>query len=63
MKDCKGRSLNIGDSVVYVHGKNAGAYLKTGDVTKFYKTRSGEDECSVGNAAHIKPSRVMKLGG
>lgn len=25
MKDCKGNELKIGDSVVYVHGKNSNA--------------------------------------
>ncbi len=56
MKDCKGVELQIGDKVVYIHGKNSIAELKTGTVTKFYG-----NECSVGSAAHIKPFRVMKL--
>lgn len=61
MKDCKGVELNVGDNVVYVHGKNADAHLETGKVTKFYTDTYGEEECSVGSAAHIKSYRIMKL--
>lgn len=38
MKDCKGNELKVGDSVVYVHGKNSSACLATGNVTKFIQT-------------------------
>lgn len=61
MKDCKGKDLMIGDSVVYVHGKNSDAHLETGTVTKFYKGHFSDDECSVDGTAHIKSSRIMKL--
>ena len=37
MVDCKGNELRIGDEVVFVKGKNSGASLDTGIVTKFYK--------------------------
>ena len=37
MVDCKGNELNIGDEIVYVHGKNTNASLQTGTVSKFYK--------------------------
>ena len=49
MTDCKGKELNIGDEVVFIRGKNSFASLDTGNITKFYKNRYGEDECSVGN--------------
>ncbi|MBQ8218538.1 MAG: hypothetical protein IJZ79_02200 [Bacilli bacterium] len=61
MKDCKGNELQIGDNVVYVHGKNSDARLETGKVTKFYKGQFNRDECSVGSAAHIASFRIMKL--
>lgn len=61
MTDCKGKELQIGDEVVYVHGKNSDACLKTGKVTKFYKNRYNQDECSVDSASHILSFRIMKL--
>jgi len=53
MKDCKGKELQIGDEVVYVHGKNSDARLRTGKVTKFYKGRFDREECSVDGNSHI----------
>ena len=61
MVDCKGNELNIGDKVVYVHGKNTNASLQTGTVSKFYKGCLGRDECSVDGATHILSHRIMKL--
>lgn len=61
MVDCKGNELNIGDEVVYVHGKNTNASLQTGTVSKFYKGCFGRDECSVDGATHILSHRIMKL--
>lgn len=61
MIDCKGNELNIGDKVVYIHGKNSGSRLQTGFITKFYKNYYGYDECSVGKTTHILSHRVMKL--
>lgn len=61
MKDCKGVELNIGDTVVYIHGKNTDAHLETGEITKFYTGQYGSQECSVGSATHIKSRRIMKL--
>lgn len=61
MTDCKDRELNIGDEVVYVHGKNSDAELRTGKITKFYKGHFNKEECSIGSAAHILSFRVMKL--
>ena len=61
MVDCKGNELNIGDEVVYVHGKNTNASLQTGTVSKFYKGCLGRDECSVDGATHILSHRIMKL--
>ena len=61
MKDCKGKELNIGDEVVFIRGKNSGASLDTGVITKFYKNRFDSDECSVGSQAHILSWRIMKL--
>lgn len=60
MVDCKGIELSIGDKVVYIKGKNSGAELATGTITKFYTGRFGE-ECSVGSQTHIISSRIMKL--
>lgn len=62
MTDVKGIELNIGDKVVYVHGKNSDARLRTGNITKIYKSHYGDEECSVDGNAHIKSFRVMKLG-
>ena len=53
MKDCNGNELEIGDYVVYIRGKNSGAFLDTGKVTKFYKDRYGTDVCSVGSQTNI----------
>lgn len=61
MVDCKGNELNIGDEVVYIHGKNSGSKLQTGVITRFYKNYYGYDECRVGKATHILSHRVMKL--
>ena len=61
MKDCKGQELNIGDEVVFVYGRNNDAILMTGKITKFYKGRFNDDECSVDNNSHIKSKRIMKL--
>lgn len=61
MKDCKNNELKIGDNVVFVRGKNTFATLDTGQVTKIYKNRCGEEECSVGKQTHIYSDRVMKL--
>ena len=61
MVDCKGNELNIGDEVVYVHGKNTNASLQTGTVSKFYKGCLWRDECSVDGATHILSHRIMKL--
>lgn len=61
MKDSKGIELQIGDEVVYIQGKNSGARLATGKITKFYKGTFNEDECSVGSSTHIQRSRIMKL--
>ena len=60
MKDCKGVELYLGDKVVYIKGKNSGAELATGTITKFYIGRF-EEECSVGSQSHIISSRIMKL--
>ena len=46
MKDVKGNTLKIGDYVVFVHGKNSTASLKTGTVTKIYQGQF-QEECSV----------------
>ena len=61
MTDCKGNELNVGDEVVYIYGKNSYAGLETGKITKFYKNRFGEDECSVDGNTHILGMRIMKL--
>ena len=61
MKDCKEQELQIGDEVVYVHGKNSDARLCTGKITKLYKGRFDKEECSVDGTAHILSFRVMKL--
>ena len=61
MKDINGITLQIGDKVAYVHGKNSDATLKTGTITKFYKGHSNADECSVDGNPHIRESRIMKL--
>ena len=61
MKDCKGRELQIGDEVAYVHGKNSDARLQTGKVTRIYAGRYGREECSVDGNAHIFSFRVMKM--
>lgn len=61
MKDCKGNELQIGDEVVFIRGKNQSAKLDTGKITKFYKNRYNENECSVGNQSHILSFRIMKL--
>ena len=61
MTDCKGKELNVGDEVVFIRGKNSFASLDTGNITKFYKSRYGEDECSVGGQSHILSFRIMKL--
>lgn len=61
MVDCKGQELKIGDTVVYIQGKNSGARLATGEITKFYKNQYNQDECSVGSQSHILRSRIMKL--
>ena len=61
MKDCNGNELNIGDKVVYIHGKNTDARLNIGIITKFYTNRFGSEECSVGSATYILRKRVMKL--
>ena len=45
MKDIKGNTLKIGDYVVFVHGKNSTASLKTGTITKIYQGRF-QEECS-----------------
>lgn len=61
MVDCKGKELHIGDEVVYIKGKNSLSELETGRITKFYKNRYGEDECSVGSQSHLLGFRVMRL--
>lgn len=61
MIDCKGKELHIGDEVVYIKGKNSLSELETGKITKFYKNRHGEDECSVGSQSHLLSFRVMRL--
>ena len=61
MKDCKGNELQIGDEVVYIHGKNSDARLKTGKITKIYAGQYKGEECSVDGNAHILSFRVMKL--
>ena len=61
MVDCKEKELHIGDKVVYIKGKNSGAFLETGNITKFYKNKYGKDECSVGSQTHILSSRIMRL--
>lgn len=61
MKDFLGNDLQIGDKVVFVYGKNSGATLLTGTVTKFYTNKYGKDECSVDSNTHIISSRIMKL--
>ncbi len=60
MKDIKGNTLKIGDYVVFVHGKNSTASLKTGTITKIYHGRF-QEECSVDGNPHILQNRVMKL--
>lgn len=44
MKDINGAELQVGNLVVYVHGKNSYASLKTGNITKIYDNGK---ECSV----------------
>lgn len=61
MVDCKGKELQVGDEVVYIKGKNVLSKLETGRITKFYKNRYGEDECSVGSQSHLLSFRVMRL--
>lgn len=61
MVDYEGNKLEIGDKVVYIHGKNSVAYLETGYITNFYKGYFGKEECSVGKATHILSHRIMKL--
>lgn len=61
MKDVFGNDLKIGDDVVFICGKNSLAEISRGKVTKFYKNRFGEDECSVGSQAHILWFRVAKI--
>ena len=61
MLDCKGNILNVGDEVVFVKGKNSSASLETGRISKIYKNKSNEYECSVGSQAHILSFRIMKL--
>lgn len=61
MKDINGITLNIGDTVVFVKGKNNDASLATGKITKFYKGHFNDEECSVDGNAHIKEHRIMKL--
>lgn len=61
MLDCKGNELQVGDEVVFVRGKNSFAKLDTGKITKIYKNRYNEDECSVGSQSHIMSFRIMKL--
>lgn len=61
MKDAFGNELNIGDSVVFVHGKNKSSNLEVGIVTKIYNSKYDTYECSVGNHAHILPFRVAKI--
>lgn len=58
MKDINGIELKVGDSVVYVYGKNSNASLAIGRVTKIY---SNNKECSVDGNAHIYDFRIMKL--
>lgn len=60
MKDCKNKELNVGDFVAYVQGKNTSASIATGNVTRIYQGRYGE-ECSVDGNAHILKNRVLKL--
>lgn len=60
MVDCNEIELSIGDKVVFIRGKNSGASLATGTITKFYTGRF-EEECSVGSQTHIISSRIMKL--
>lgn len=61
MTDCKGKELSIGDEVVFICGKNSFASLDIGNITKFYKNRYGEDECSVGSQSHILSRMIMRL--
>ena len=60
MKDVNGVELKVGDKVAYVQGKNSSASIATGEITKIYPGRYGE-ECSVDGHAHILYNRVMKL--
>lgn len=61
MVDAFGNELKIGDDVVFIFGKNSLAEISRGEITKFYKSYFGEDECSVGSHAHILGFRVAKI--
>lgn len=61
MKDVFGNELEIGDDVIFVDGANCDSELGRGKISKFYKGRYGDDECSVGRKTHIKEFRVAKI--
>lgn len=69
MFDSRGKKLSIGDSVAFVKGKNSGASIDTGKVSKFYVGHYGKEECSVQylsdnkivSQPHLPSFRVMKL--
>ena len=66
MRDINGNILKIGDTVVYVQGKNSDARLDTGVITKFYEGKYGIAECSVQSHSgkiktHIRSFRILKL--
>ena len=61
MVDVFGNKLDIGNQVVFVDGKNSRASINRGAITKFYKSRYGEDECSVDSKTHILTNRIAKI--
>lgn len=62
MKDINGTTLQVGDKVVHVKGKNQDASLAVGHITKFYKGTFNRDECSIDNGqSHVQENRIMKL--
>lgn len=64
MKDAFGNELKVGDSVVYVHGRNHASKLRTGKITKIYTCGyrcCDTEECSVNKVPHILSSRVAKI--
>lgn len=61
MVDTKGNTLQIGDKVAFVRGKNSDASIDIGTVQKFYKGQFNREECTVDGHSHIGSNRVLKL--